>query len=71
MRLTLVLFATALVALGFWLLATGLIADGPLPTTVTPQLAAPPQTTAGPIALGLALLVGGGFLFVLVLRRRA
>ena len=70
MRLAIAIFATALVALGIWLMAVGFMPTGPGIPGGTSQIAAAPQTTVGPIALGLALLVGGGFFFVMLLRRR-
>ena len=70
MRIALTTIAAALIALGLWLIAAGFTAsDAPVPGSSS-QFVAKPQTTAGPIALGLALLVGGGVFFVMLLRRR-
>ncbi len=70
MRLILTAVATVLVALGLWLIAAGFIPSGQTVTSSDSQIAATAQTTAGPIALGLALLAGGGFFFIMLLRRR-
>ena len=70
MRITLAIVATGLVALGFWLIATGFIPGEQGVVNSSAQIAAAPTRTAGPIALGLALLVGGGLFFMLLLRRR-
>ena len=70
MRIALALIASGLVALGLWLIATGFMPADPGVVNSNAQIAAAPATTAGPVALGLALLVGGGLFFVLLLRRR-
>lgn len=70
MRITLAVAAAALVALGLWLIATGFMVAGPPATSSGSQVAATPRATAGPVALGAALLAGGGLFFVLLLRRR-
>ncbi len=70
MRLALAIFATALVALGLWLIASGFTPTAVNPTDLNPQIATAPRTTAGPIAVGTALLAGGGLFFILLLRRR-
>ena len=70
MRLTLAIMATLLVALGLWLIAVGFMPTGPAVASSGSQIAAKSQTTAGPVALGLALLAGGGLFFVMLLRRR-
>jgi hypothetical protein len=57
------------VALGLWLIATGFIPTGPPTITTGPQMSARPQTTAGPMVLGLALLGGGALFFILLLRK--
>ncbi|CAN5594801.1 hypothetical protein BH20VER1_BH20VER1_13940 [soil metagenome] len=70
MRITLAIIAAVLVALGLWLAPTGFMAVGPPATITGPQMSATPRTTAGPIAIGTALLIGGGMFFLLLLRRR-
>jgi hypothetical protein len=69
MRITLAVAAVALVALGLWLIAAGFL-DADQPASSGPQIATAPRATAGPIALGTALLAGGGLVFVMLLRRR-
>ena len=69
MRITLTVAAAGLVALGLWLIAAGFLDAGP-PASSGPQIATKPRDTAGPIALGMALLAGGGLGFVMLLRRR-
>jgi hypothetical protein len=69
MRITLTVVAAGLVVLGLWLIASG-FTEGPGGTTSGPQIRATPQTTAGPVVLGTALLAGGALFFVLLLRRR-
>jgi hypothetical protein len=70
MRIALMFVATGLVALGLWLMASGFVVTGPAEGATDVQIAAPSHPTAGPIALGLALLAGGGLLFIMLLRRR-
>ncbi len=70
MRIALASIAVVLLALGAWLIALGFIPTGAPITTGGAELTAQSQPTAGPIALGLALLAGGGLLFMLLLRRR-
>jgi len=70
MRITLAAFGALLVALGLWLIATGFMFAGPPATNSGPQISAAPQTKAGPIALGTALLAGGGLVFIMLLRRQ-
>ena len=70
MRMTLAIVAALLVGLGMYMIAAGFMAAGPPATLTGPQMGAAPRTSAGPIAIGTALLVGGGFFFVLLLRRR-
>lgn len=69
MRIALAIFAAVLVGLGLWLIAQGFMFAGPPATSAGSQIAAPPRATAGPIALGLALLAGGGLFFVMLLRK--
>ena len=69
MRITLIVMAAGLVALGLWLIATGFMSDGRAATTSGPQIAASTQSTAGPVVVGTALLAGGVIFFVLLLRR--
>ena len=69
MRITLAVAAAALVAFGLWLIAAGFLDAGP-PASSGPQIATRPRATAGPIALGMALLAGGGLGFVMLLRRQ-
>jgi hypothetical protein len=59
-----------MVALGLWLMTKGFMPAEPAIATSASQVAAAQQKTAGPIAIGLALLAGGGLLFILLLRRR-
>ncbi len=70
MRLVLALMAAALLALGAWLISVGFLPSGPPEIRTGSQIATAPQATAGPVALGVALLAGGGLLFVMLLRRR-
>ncbi len=70
MRITLALVASGLVALGLWLIAAGFMPAEPGVVTSNAQMAAAPRATAGPVAIGVALLAGGGLFFVLLLRRR-
>lgn len=70
MRITLTVVAAGLVVLGLWLIASGFTSEGSTATNSGPQIAATPQTTAGPVVLGMALLAGGALFFVLLLRRR-
>lgn len=70
MRIALTIVATGLVVLGFWLMASGSMGVGSDVVTGGPQIAAAPRTTVGPIAVGLAMLVGGGLFFIMLLRRR-
>ena len=70
MRLILAIVATLLIALGLWLIAKGFMPTGPGVASGGSQISAKPQTTAGPLALGVALLAGGGFFFIMLLRRR-
>ena len=70
MRIALASLAALLLALGVWLISIGFIPAGDSIATGGPELAAKSQSAAGPVALGLALLVGGGLLVVLLLRRR-
>ena len=70
MRITLALIASALVALGLWLIATGFMPAEPGVVNRNAQMTAAPAPALGPVALGVALLGGGGLFFVLLLRRR-
>ena len=70
MRVALGIFATLLVILGFWLIASGFLPTDSPPASPGPQLTARPRATLGPIAMGSALLAGGGLFFILLLRRR-
>ena len=70
MRIALTLVATIFVALGLWLIASGFMLVGAGEVASGSQVTAPPQPTAGPVAVGLALLVGGALFFVMLLRRR-
>ena len=70
MRITLALIASGLVALGLWLIATGFMPAEAGAVNSNAQMSAAPAPTAGPVALGVALLAGGGLFFVLLLRRR-
>jgi hypothetical protein len=70
MRITLTVMAVGLVVLGLWLIAAGFRSDGSMGITTGPKIAATPQATVGPAALGTALLAGGTLFFVLLLRRR-
>ena len=70
MRITLVIVATVMVALGLWLISSGFLFPESLPSTSGPRVTAIPRTTAGPVALGTALLAGGGLFFILLLRKR-
>ncbi len=70
MRVILSIVASALVMLGFWMIASGFLPSGPAVPSSGSQIATAPQITAGPIALGLALLAGGGLFFIMLLRRR-
>ena len=70
MRTALALIAAGLVALGLWLIATGFMPAEAGMVNKDAQIAAAPAPTAGPVALGVALLAGGGLFFVLLLRRR-
>ena len=69
MRITLAVAAAAFVALGLWLIAAGFL-DAGARSSSGPQIATRPRATAGPIALGVALLAGGGLGFIMLLRRR-
>ena len=70
MRLTLLIVAAVLVVLGLWLISAGFL----FPNSESPgsgsQITATPRATAGPVALGMALLAGGGLFFILLLRKR-
>ena len=70
MRLILGIMATLLIALGLWLIAMGFMPAGQEVASGGSQIAARSQTTAGPLALGVALLAGGGLFFLMFLRRR-
>ena len=70
MRITLALIASGLVALGLWLIAAGFIPTEPRVVNPNAQMSAAAAPTVGPVALGVALLAGGGLFFVLLLRRR-
>ena len=70
MRITLVIVATVMVALGLWLISSGFLLPAAQPSTSGPRITAAPRATAGPIALGTALLAGGGLFFILLLRKR-
>ena len=70
MRITLTVVAVGLVVLGLWLIASGFTSEGSAGATSGPQIRATPQTTAGPVVLGTALLAGGALFFVLLLRRQ-
>ena len=70
MRITLALIASGMVALGLWLIAAGFMPANPGVVTSNAQMAAAPAPTAGPVAIGVALLAGGGLFFLLLLRRR-
>ena len=70
MRMALALIAAGLVALGLWLIAAGFMPPEPGMVNKDAQIAAAPAPTVGPVALGVALLAGGGLFFVLLLRRR-
>lgn len=70
MRIVVASAAALLLGLGLWLISIGFLPAGPPEVQTGSQIAATPQTTVGPVALGLALLVGGGLLFLLALRRR-
>ncbi|MBA3273375.1 MAG: hypothetical protein H0T11_05820 [Chthoniobacterales bacterium] len=70
MRLTLAIVAAALVALGLWLLSSGLMPKNSGRSTPGLQMSAAPQRSAGPVVLGTALLAGGGLFFIMLLRRR-
>ena len=69
MRIALVVVAVGLVLLGLWMISVGFL-PAELEAPAGPQISAQPQSTAGPVALGTALLGGGGLLFILLLRRR-
>jgi hypothetical protein len=69
MRISLASVATLMVALGLWLMTKGFMPGKAPSTAPAPQITAAQQTTAGPIALGVALLAGGGLLFILLLRK--
>ncbi|CAN5138409.1 hypothetical protein BH20VER2_BH20VER2_01540 [soil metagenome] len=70
MRIGLALVATLLVALGLWMIFNGFLHSGPPVDATGARLSATPRNTAGPIAIGTALLIGGGMFFLLLLRRR-
>ncbi len=70
MRIFVASLALLFLLLGLWLISTGFIHTGPPVTNMGSQIANAPQATAGPVALGVALLAGGGLLFVMLLRRR-
>jgi uncharacterized membrane-anchored protein len=70
MRLTLAVVASLLVILGMWLIASGFIPTDAPSATAGAQLTARPHPTLGPVAMGSALLAGGGLFFILLLRRR-
>lgn len=70
MRIVVAAAAALLLALGLWLISIGFLPSGPPEVRTGSQIAATQKTTAGPVALGVALLAGGGLLFLLVLRRR-
>lgn len=70
MRLTVGLVAAALVALGLWMISVGFMPTQVEAPAGASQISARPQPTAGPVALGTALLGGGGLLFILLLRRK-
>ena len=70
MRITLVIVATVMVALGLWLISSGFLLPAAQPSSSGPRITAAPRQTAGPVALGTALLAGGGLFFVLLLRKR-
>lgn len=70
MRITLAIVAAALVALGLWMIYVGFVPTKLEAPAGASQISARPQSTAGPLVLGTALLGGGGLLFVLLLRRR-
>ena len=69
MRLFLALVATVFILLGLWLMATGFMPAAVSAAPAGAQLTAPATSTAGPIMLGLALLVGGVVFFFIILRR--
>jgi hypothetical protein len=58
MRIAIAIVAAGLVALGIWLIASGFMTAGPPAGVTGPQIGAAPRTTAGPIAIGTALLIG-------------
>jgi hypothetical protein len=70
MRFTIATVATVLVALGLWLISSGFLPSASEPSSSGPRIAATPRVTAGPVALGTALLAGGGLFFILLLRKR-
>lgn len=70
MRIALAAIATILVALGLWMISLGFLPSGPAVVSPGSQITTTTQTTAGPVALGTALLAGGGLLFIMLLRRR-
>ena len=70
MRIALVFIGAGLVALGLWMISVGFMPTQEQAPAAASQISARPQSTAGPIVLGTALLGGGGLLFILLLRRR-
>jgi hypothetical protein len=70
MRFTLAIVAAVLVALGLWLISSGFLFPESRQSTSGPQVTATTRATAGPVALGMALLAGGGLFFILLLRKR-
>lgn len=70
MRIFVGMMAVGFVAVGLWLISIGFMPTASPDAIGGPQIATAPQTTAGPIALGTALLIGGALLFIMLLRRR-
>lgn len=71
MRILLLIAASGSIVLGLWLIANGFIAPEPgsAPAAQAAAAAAPGQITS-PVGPGIALLAGGVFFLILILRRR-